>query len=78
MSLARDASLVSDDLELGVEFMNQFRPEFAAGLPDGQFASKNDNLSKFLRALKWKRWVNFMTVWNILQTFGIFYGHLEI
>jgi hypothetical protein len=41
------------------------------------FQTKNPNLGIFWRALDWKIWIYFMAIWNILQTFGIFYGHLE-
>jgi hypothetical protein len=35
-------------------------------------------MGKFWRALGWKIFMYFMAVWNILQTFWIFYGHLDI
>jgi hypothetical protein len=38
--------------------------------------TKNPNLGKLWRALDWKILIYFMAIWNILQTFGIFYGHL--
>jgi hypothetical protein len=40
------------------------------------FLAKNPNLGKFWRALDWKMLIYFMAIWNILQTFGIFYDHL--
>jgi hypothetical protein len=40
------------------------------------FQTKNPNLGKFWRAFEWKMLVYFMAVWNILRSFGIFYGHL--
>jgi hypothetical protein len=40
------------------------------------FQTKNPNLGKFWRPLDWKMLIYFMAIWNILQTFGIFYGHL--
>jgi hypothetical protein len=40
------------------------------------FQTKNPNLGKFWRALDWKLLIYFMAIWNILQTFGIFYNHL--
>jgi hypothetical protein len=40
------------------------------------FQTKNPNLGKFLRALYWKMLIYFKAIWNILQTFGIFYDHL--
>jgi hypothetical protein len=49
------------------------------GLPDGTyiyFRTKNENLDKFRRVLKWKMFVYFMAIWKILRPFGIFYGHL--
>jgi hypothetical protein len=36
----------------------------------------NPSLGKFWRALDWKMLIYFMAIWNILQTFGIFYDHL--
>jgi hypothetical protein len=39
------------------------------------FKPKNSNFGKFSRALLVK-WIYFMAIWNILQTFGIFYDHL--
>jgi hypothetical protein len=38
--------------------------------------TKNPNLGKFWRALDWTMLIYFMVIWNILQTFGIFYDHL--
>jgi hypothetical protein len=38
--------------------------------------TKNPNLGKFWRALEWKMFVYFMTIWNILLPFGIIYGLL--
>jgi hypothetical protein len=40
------------------------------------FQTKNPNLGEFRRALDWKMSIYFMRIWNILQTFGIFYDHL--
>jgi hypothetical protein len=40
------------------------------------FQTKNPILGKFWRAVDRKMLVYFMAIWNILQTFGIFYGHL--
>jgi hypothetical protein len=40
------------------------------------FQTKNPNLGKFLSALDGKMLIYFEAIWNILQTFGIFYGHL--
>jgi hypothetical protein len=40
------------------------------------FQTKNPNWGKFWRALEWKMFVYFMTVWNILRPFGIIYGRL--
>jgi hypothetical protein len=39
------------------------------------FQTKAPNLGNFLRTLECKRLVDFMAIWNILRTFGIFYGH---
>jgi hypothetical protein len=40
------------------------------------FQTQNPNLGKFWRALYWKMFTYFMAIWNILWTFGKFYGHL--
>jgi hypothetical protein len=40
------------------------------------FPTKNPNLGKFWRALDWKMYIYFMSVCNILRTFGTFYDHL--
>jgi hypothetical protein len=39
------------------------------------FQTKNLNLGKFWRALDWKFFINFMSIWNILWRLGIFYDH---
>jgi hypothetical protein len=44
-------------------------------LPDGLFPN-TPNLDIFLRALEWEILGYFMTIWNILRPFGIFYGNL--
>jgi hypothetical protein len=41
------------------------------------FKTENPNLGKFWTALDWKILMYFITIWNILQTFMIFYDHLE-
>jgi hypothetical protein len=43
-----------------------------AGLPDGLFQTKNPNLGKFWRALKWKILVPRYILWP----FEIYYHHL--
>jgi hypothetical protein len=40
------------------------------------FQTKNTNLGKVWRASDWKILIYFTAVWNILQTFEIFYDHL--
>jgi hypothetical protein len=40
------------------------------------FQTKNPNLGKIRRALDWKMLIYFMSIWNILQTFGMFYDPL--
>jgi hypothetical protein len=40
------------------------------------FRTKNPNLGKFWRVLRWKMLVYFMDTWSILRSFDIFYGHL--
>jgi hypothetical protein len=40
------------------------------------FQTKNPDLGKFWRALEWKMFVYFMTIWNILWPFGIIFGRL--
>jgi hypothetical protein len=42
------------------------------------FQTKNPNLGKFWRALKWKRLLYSLAIWKILQPFCTFYGHLVI
>jgi hypothetical protein len=49
---------------------------FLRGCQMVYFQTKNPNLGKFWRALEWKMLKYFMTIWNILRTFGIFYDHL--
>jgi hypothetical protein len=41
------------------------------------FQTKNPNLGKFWRALEWKMLEYFMALFNILRSFGIFYGDLH-
>jgi hypothetical protein len=41
------------------------------------FQTKNSDLGKFWTALGGKMLLEFMAIWNILWTFGIFYDHLE-
>jgi hypothetical protein len=36
------------------------------------FRAKNHNLGKFWRALDWKKFIYFMTIWNILWPFSTF------
>jgi hypothetical protein len=38
--------------------------------------TKNCNLGTFWTVLQWKMLVYFMTIWSILRTFDIFFGHL--
>jgi hypothetical protein len=40
------------------------------------FQTKNPTLGKFRKALEWNVFENFMTIWNILEPFGITYGSL--
>jgi hypothetical protein len=41
------------------------------------FQTKKLNLGKFgWRALDWKMLIYFMSIWNILRTFGTFFVHL--
>jgi hypothetical protein len=42
------------------------------------FQTKSLNLGKFGRALDWKMLIYFMTIWNILWRFGIFYDHFVL
>jgi hypothetical protein len=42
------------------------------------FQTKNPNLGKFWRVFECKMMVYFMVIWNILRSFGIFYGHLAM
>jgi hypothetical protein len=40
------------------------------------FQTKNSNLGKILRVLKWKIWLYFSTILNIFRSFGTIYGRL--
>jgi hypothetical protein len=40
------------------------------------FQTQNPNLGKFWSVLDWNMLIYFMSICNILQTFGIFYDHL--
>jgi hypothetical protein len=40
------------------------------------FQAKNSNLGKIWMTLDWKLLIYFMAIWNILQTFEIFYDIL--
>jgi hypothetical protein len=40
------------------------------------FQTKNPNLGKFWMTLDWKMLIYFRAIWNILETFRIFYDHL--
>jgi hypothetical protein len=40
------------------------------------FLTQNPNLGKFWRGLDWKMLIYFLTIWNILPTFGVFYDPL--
>jgi hypothetical protein len=42
------------------------------------FQTKNHNLGKFWRVSKWKIFVYFMAIKNIVRPFIIFYGNLVI
>jgi hypothetical protein len=69
---------------LAVEYKNKFfrskksanvmQPRFQ-GCQTVCFLTKNPNLGKFWKAVDWKILIHFMTIWNILPTFGIFYDH---
>jgi hypothetical protein len=52
---------------------SRFFPSFEQGCQMVCFQTKNPNLGKFWMALEWKMQVYFMVIWNILQSFGIFY-----
>jgi hypothetical protein len=39
------------------------------------FQTQNPTLGKLWRALDLKKFIYFMAIWTILQTFGIFYDH---
>jgi hypothetical protein len=48
-----------------------------AGLPDSWFSNQKSQIfGKFWKALDWKMFIHFMTIWNIFWRFGIFYDHL--
>jgi hypothetical protein len=40
------------------------------------FQTKNPSFGKIWRALEWKMLLDFMTIWNILWSFGMIYGLL--
>jgi hypothetical protein len=40
------------------------------------FQTKDPNSGKFWMAIKWKMFVYFMVIWNILQPLGVLYGIL--
>jgi hypothetical protein len=40
------------------------------------FQTKNPNLGKFWRAIEWKMFVDFITIWNNLRPFGVIYCRL--
>jgi hypothetical protein len=42
------------------------------------FQTKSTDLGKFCRALDQTTLIYFMSIWNILCPFGIFYSHLDI
>jgi hypothetical protein len=42
------------------------------------FHAQNPTLGIFWRVLEWKMLVYFMTIWNILRSFGKFYGRLAL
>jgi hypothetical protein len=48
----------------------------AAGLPDGVFQTKNQDLGIVLRALLWKMLVYFMDICSVLWPFGTFCDNL--
>jgi hypothetical protein len=50
----------------------------ARGCQMFSFKTKNTNLGRFWRALDWLMSIYFMAIWNILQTFGVFYDHLVV
>jgi hypothetical protein len=45
------------------------------GCQMGYFQTKTPNLGKFCRALDWNTLIYFIAIWNIVQTFGLFYDH---
>jgi hypothetical protein len=42
------------------------------------FQTKSLNLGNFLWAVKWKRLLCYLPIWNILPQFGTFYCHLFV
>jgi hypothetical protein len=52
------------------------KPSAKQGCQMVYFQTKNTNLGKFWRALKWKMLVYVMVIWNILRPFDILYSHL--
>jgi hypothetical protein len=51
---------------------------FTPGLPDGIFSNKQSQFGNFFECLERNRLVYSSAIWNILRSFGIFYGHLVI
>jgi hypothetical protein len=61
---------------LRVQCHNTWITSERQGCQKDYFQTKSPNLVKFWRASDWKMLIYFTAIWNILRTFGIFYGHL--
>jgi hypothetical protein len=55
----------------GINRINAF--VMSSGLPDGVFANNKSKFWYILGGLEWKMFVCFMSTWNILWSFGIFF-----
>jgi hypothetical protein len=55
---------------------SELKPHYNQGCQMVCFQTKIPILGKFWRALEWKKLVNFMVIWNILRSFGEFYGRM--
>jgi hypothetical protein len=63
------------DRDSFISFCSYPNMDPGAGLPDVFFLNQKSQFGRFLRALDWKMLIYFMAIWNLLQTFGIFYDH---
>jgi hypothetical protein len=67
--------IVAQKLGLNLKFTS-YPKKTITQEPINCFQTKNPNLGKFWRVLRWKMMVYFMDTRSILRSFVIFYGHL--